>query len=232
MEKKDVIRYVQGKLFELQDLNYRDFHAKLMPTVYKERVIGVRTPALRKFAKEFGKTKEAEEFLKQLPHEYYEEDNLHGFLIAGMKDFDRCIEELERFLPYVDNWATCDLLSPKIFKKHLQELLVKIRVWTVSEHTYMIRFGVGMLMGLYLDEAFELEYPEMVSGIRSNEYYVNMMIAWYFATALAKQYEAVLPFIENGRLDKWTHNKAIQKAVESCRVTDEKKAYLKTLKIK
>ncbi|MBC5742456.1 DNA alkylation repair protein [Lachnospiraceae bacterium MD308] len=232
MEKKDVIRYVQGKLFELQDLNYRDFHAKLMPTVYKERVIGVRTPALRKFAKEFGKTKEAEEFLKQLPHEYYEEDNLHGFLIAGMKDFDRCIEELERFLPYVDNWATCDLLSPKIFKKHLQELLVKIRVWTVSEHTYMIRFGVGMLMSLYLDEAFELEYPEMVSGIRSNEYYVNMMIAWYFATALAKQYEAVLPFIENGRLDKWTHNKAIQKAVESCRVTDEKKAYLKTLKIK
>lgn len=232
MEKKDVIRYVQGKLFELQDLNYRDFHAKLMPTVYKERVIGVRTPALRKFAKEFGKTKEAEEFLKQLPHEYYEEDNLHGFLIAGMKDFDRCIEELERFLPYVDNWATCDLLSPKIFKKHLQELLVKIRVWTVSEHTYMIRFGVGMLMSLYLDEAFELEYPEMVSRIRSNEYYVNMMIAWYFATALAKQYEAVLPFIENGRLDKWTHNKAIQKAVESCRVTDEKKAYLKTLKIK
>lgn len=232
MEKKDVIRYVQGKLFELQDLNYRDFHAKLMPTVYKERVIGVRTPALHKFAKEFGKTKEAEEFLKQLPHEYYEEDNLHGFLIAGMKDFDRCIEELERFLPYVDNWATCDLLSPKIFKKHLQELLVKIRVWTVSEHTYMIRFGVGMLMSLYLDEAFELEYPEMVSGIRSNEYYVNMMIAWYFATALAKQYEAVLPFIENGRLDKWTHNKAIQKAVESCRVTDEKKAYLKTLKIK
>ncbi len=227
-----MMRYVQGKLFELQDLKYRDFHAKLMPTVSKERVIGVRTPVLRKFAKEFGKTKEAEEFLKQLPHEYYEEDNLHGFLIAGMKDFDRCIEELERFLPYVDNWATCDLLSPKIFKKHLQELLVKIRVWTVSEHTYMIRFGVGMLMSFYLDEAFELEYPEMVSGIRSDEYYVNMMIAWYFATALAKQYEAVLPFIENKRLDKWTHNKAIQKAVESYRVTDEKKAYLKTLKIK
>ncbi len=227
-----MMRYVQGKLFELQDLKYRDFHAKLMPTVSKERVIGVRTPVLRKFAKEFGKTKEAEEFLKQLPHEYYEEDNLHGFLIAGMKDFDRCIEELERFLPYVDNWATCDLLSPKIFKKHLQELLVKIRVWTVSEHTYMIRFGVGMLMSFYLDEAFELEYPEMVSGIRSDEYYVNMMIAWYFATALAKQYETVLPFIENRRLDKWTHNKAIQKAVESYRVTDEKKAYLKTLKIK
>lgn len=232
MEKQDVIRYVQGKLFELQDLSYRDFHARLMPTVSKERVIGVRTPALRKFAKEFGKTKEAEEFLKQLPHEYYEEDNLHGFLIAGMKDFDRCTEELDRFLPYVDNWATCDLMSPKIFKKHLQELLVKIRVWTASEHTYMIRFGVGMLMSLYLDDAFELEYPEMVSGIRSDEYYVNMMIAWYFATALAKQYEAVLPFIENGRLDKWTHNKAIQKAVESCRVSDGQKAYLRTLKIR
>lgn len=232
MEKQDVIRYVQGKLFELQDLSYRDFHARLMPTVSKERVIGVRTPALRKFAKEFGKTKEAEEFLKQLPHEYYEEDNLHGFLIAGMKDFDRCTEELDRFLPYVDNWATCDLMSPKIFKKHLQELLVKIRVWTASEHTYMIRFGVGMLMSLYLDDAFELEYPEMVSGIRSDEYYVNMMIAWYFATALAKQYEAVLPFIENGRLDKWMHNKAIQKAVESCRVSDGQKAYLRTLKIR
>lgn len=229
---ENVTQYVQGRLFELQDLKYRDFHAKLMPTVSKEYVIGVRTPALRKFAKEFAKTERAEEFLQQLPHEYYEENNLHGFLIAGMKDFGRCIEELDRFLPYVDNWATCDLLSPKIFKKHLPEVLEKIRVWIASEHTYVIRFGIGMLMSFYLDEEFELEYPEMVSKIRSKEYYVNMMIAWYFATALAKQYEAVLPFIENGRLDKWTHNKAIQKAAESYRVTDEQKAYLKTLKIK
>lgn len=232
MDRENVLQYVQGRLFELQDSKYRDFHAKLMPTVSKDRVIGVRTPALRKFAKEFGKTEEAEEFLKQLPHEYYEENNLHGFLIAGMKDFECCIEELDRFLPYVDNWATCDLISPKIFKKHLPEVFERIRVWTASDHTYVVRFGIGMLMSFYLDDAFELQYPEMVSKIRSKEYYVNMMIAWYFATALAKQYEAALPFIEDRRLDKWTHNKAIQKAVESYRVTDEQKAYLKTLKIK
>lgn len=232
MEREDITQYVQERLFELQDLKYRDFHAKLMPTVPKESVIGVRTPALRKFAKEFGRMDGAEEFLKQLPHVYYEENNLHGFLVAEMKDFSQCIEELDKFLPYVDNWATCDLMSPKIFKKHLPEVLEKIRVWIVSGHTYVIRFGIGMLMSFYLDEEFELQYPEMVSEIRSEEYYVNMMIAWYFATALAKQYEAVLPFIENRRLDKWTHNKTIQKAVESCRINDEHKAYLKTLKIK
>lgn len=232
MEREDITQYVQGRLFELQDLKYRDFHAKLMPTVPKESVIGVRTPALRKFAKEFGKMDGAEEFLKQMPHVYYEENNLHGFLVAEMKDFSQCIEELDKFLPYVDNWATCDLMSPKIFKKHLPEVLEKIRVWIVSGHTYVIRFGIGMLMSFYLDEEFELQYPEMVSEIRSEEYYVNMMIAWYFATALAKQYEAVLPFIENRRLDKWTHNKTIQKAVESYRINDEHKAYLKTLKIK
>lgn len=232
MEREDVIRYVREKLFELQDLKYRDFHSKLMPTVSQECVIGVRTPALRKFAKEFGKTEEAETFLKELPHRYYEENNLHGFLIAAMKDYDRCIAELDRFLPYVDNWATCDLVSPKIFKKHLPELLEKIKIWIVSDHTYVIRFGIGMLMSFYLDEAFDLQYPEMVVEVRSEEYYVNMMVAWYFATALAKQYEAALPFIENRRLDRWTHNKAIQKAVESCRITDEQKAYLRTLKIK
>lgn len=232
MERKEVILYVQERLFELQDLKYRDFHAKLMPTVSKDCVIGVRMPALRKFAKEFGKTEEAKEFLKQLPHEYYEENNLHGCLIAGMKDYERCTEELDRFLPYIDNWATCDLISPKVFKKYLPELLKKIRVWISSEHTYVIRFGIGMLMSFYLDEAFEPEYPELVSQIRSEEYYVNMMIAWYFATALAKQYETVLPFIENRCLDKWTHNKAIQKAVESYRITDEQKAYLKTWKVK
>lgn len=232
MGREDVIQYVQERLFELQDLKYRDFHSKLMPTVPKECVIGVRTPALRRFAKEFGKTEDAGEFLNELPHRYYEENNLHGFLIAGMKDYDRCIAELDRFLPYVDNWATCDLMSPKIFKKHLSELLEKIKVWIDSEHTYTVRFGIGMLMSFYLDEAFELQYPEMVAKVRSEEYYVNMMTAWYFATALAKQYEAAVPFIENRRLDKWTHNKAIQKAAESCRITDEQKAYLRTLKIK
>lgn len=228
----DVEKYVQKRLFSLQDIKYRDFHAKLMPTVDPELVIGVRTPELRKLSKEFAKMPESEEFLKQLPHKYYEENNLHGFLIAGMKDYDLCVEELDKFLPFVDNWATCDLMSPKIFGKHLPELLGKIKEWISSGHTYVIRFGIGMLMSFYLDEAFDLQYPEMVSEIRSEEYYINMMIAWYFATALAKQYEAVLPFIESRRLDKWTRNKAIQKAVESSRITDGQKAYLKTLKVK
>lgn len=229
---RDVIKYVQDRLFSLQDLKYRDFHAKLMPTVDQELIIGVRTPALRKFSGEFAKMPESAEFLKQLPHKYYEENNLHGFLIAGMKDYSVCIEELNRFLPYVDNWATCDLISPKIFKKHLPELFEEIKKWISSGHTYMIRFGIGMLMSFYLDDAFLAEYPELVSKVRSEEYYVNMMTAWYFATALAKQYDAVLPFIEEKTLDKWTHNKAIQKAVESRRITDEQKAYLKTLKVK
>lgn len=232
MEEKEVIRYVQEELFELQDIKYKEFHSKLMPTVPKECIIGVRTPALRKFAKQFGKTDSAEEFLNHLPHKYYEENNLHGFLIAEMRDYGRCIEELDRFLPFVDNWATCDMMSPKIFKKHLPELADKIKEWLSSEHTYAVRFAIGMLMVFYLDAAFDIKYPEMVSGVQSEEYYVNMMIAWYFATALAKQYEETLPFIESRRLDKWTHNKAIQKAVESRRITEEQKAYLKTLKIK
>lgn len=229
---RDIIKYVQDRLFSLQDLKYRDFHARLMPTVDPELIIGVRTPALRKFSGEFAKMHESAEFLKQLPHKYYEENNLHGFLIAGMKDYSVCIEELNRFLPYVDNWATCDLISPKIFIKHLPELFEEIKKWISSGHTYMIRFGIGMLMSFYLDDAFLEEYPELVSKVRSEEYYVNMMTAWYFATALAKQYDAVLPFIEEKTLDKWTHNKAIQKAVESRRITDEQKAYLKTLKVK
>lgn len=230
--KSDVTKYVQDRLFSLQDLKYRDFHAKLMPTVDPALVIGVRTPELRKFSREFSKMPESEEFLRQLPHTYYEENNLHGFLIAGMKDYHSCIEELNRFLPYVDNWATCDLISPKIFKKHLKELFGEIKEWISSEYTYTIRFGIGMLMSFYLDDAFLVEYAELVSGIRSEEYYVNMMIAWYFATALAKQYDAVLPFIEEKSLERWTHNKAIQKAAESRRITDEQKAYLKALKIK
>jgi len=232
MTKEEVTQFVQESLFGLQDLKYRDFHARLMPTVDPELVIGVRTPALRKFAKEFSKMPESELFLNQLPHKYYEENNLHGFLIAGMKDYDRCIREVDRFLPYVDNWATCDLMSPKIFKKHLPELLEQIKVWIASEHTYVIRFGIGMLMSFYLDEAFDERYLEMVSSVHSEEYYVNMMIAWYFATALAKQYEYVLPYIEEKRLEKWTHNKTIQKAVESYRITEDQKRYLKTLKIK
>lgn len=229
---EEIEAYVQQRLFEMQDLAYRDFHSKLMPTIDKAAVIGVRTPALRKFAKEFSKMPEAKAFLQILPHKYYEENNLHGFLLEMIKDYEECVEQVDRFLPYVDNWATCDLMSPKVFKKHLPELLERIKVWLRSEDTYTIRFGIGMLMSFYLDEEFSEEYPELVAGVKSEEYYVNMMIAWYFATALAKQYEKILPFIEQQRLDTWTHNKAIQKAVESYRITPEQKTYLRTLKRK
>ncbi|MCI9076382.1 MAG: DNA alkylation repair protein [Dorea sp.] len=232
MNRNEVIELVRGRLFELQDLAYRDFHAKLIPTVDQEKVIGVRTPALRKFAKEFGKSEEAGEFMKVLPHDYYEENNLHGFLIEGFKDYEQCICALDAFLPYVDNWATCDMMAPKVFKKHLPELEHKIDEWMVSEHAYTVRYGIGMLMRFYLDEEFRVEYLAKAAAVESEEYYVKMMIAWYFATALAKQYEAALPFIEERRLEKWTHNKAIQKAVESNRITAEQKKYLRTWKIK
>ena len=228
----NVEQIVQTQLWTMQDLKYRDFQCKLMPTVATDTVIGVRTPELRKFAKEFSEKPEANEFLKILPHKYYEENNLHGFLIETIKDYDRVITELDAFLPYVDNWATCDLIRPRVLKKHLEELLGKIKEWISDDHTYTIRFGIEMLMSFYLDEQFCPEYLELVADIRSEEYYVNMMIAWYFATALAKQYDAVLPYIEQHRLNEWTHNKAIQKAIESYRVSGEQKAYLRTLKIK
>lgn len=223
---------IQQELSALQDLSYRDFHAKLMPTVDKARVIGVRTPKLRAFAKEFGKTEEAKEFLKVLPHQYYEENNLHGLLIEQIKDYPTLIRELNRFLPCIDNWATCDLLTVRVVKKHLDTFTEEVERWLASDHTYTIRFGIGMLMRYYLEEHFSLEYPEKVAKIRSEEYYVNMMRAWYFATALAKQYEAIFPFLEEKRLDAWTHNKTIQKAIESYRITQEQKAYLRTLRIK
>lgn len=223
---------IQQELFALQDLSYRDFHAKLMPTVDKARVIGVRTPKLRAFAKEFGKTEEAKEFLKVLPHQYYEENNLHGLLIEQIKDYPTLIGELNRFLPCIDNWATCDLLTVRVVKKHLDTFTEEVERWLASDHTYTIRFGIRMLMRYYLEEHFSLEYPEKVAKIRSKEYYVNMMRAWYFATALAKQYEAIFPFLEEKRLDAWTHNKTIQKAIESYRITQEQKVYLRTLRIK
>ena len=223
---------IQQELFALQDLSYRDFHAKLMPTVDKARVIGVRTPKLRAFAKEFGKTEEAKEFLKVLPHQYYEENNLHGLLIEQIKDYPTLIRELNRFLPCIDNWATCDLLTVRVVKKHLDTFTEEVERWLASDHTYTIRFGIGMLMRYYLEEHFSLEYPEKVVKIRSEEYYVNMMRAWYFATALAKRYEAIFPFLEEKRLDAWTHNKTIQKAIESYRITQEQKVYLRTLRIK
>lgn len=223
---------IKERLLEMKDEKYKDFHKKLIPTVDEDTVIGIRTPVLRKFAKEIYGSPEAEDFLKTLPHGYYEENNLHGFLIERVKDYDRCIALIDEFLPYVDNWGTCDLISPKVFAKHKEELIEKIKEWIASDRTYTIRFGIEMLMTHYLDDDFKPEYLNMVSAVRSEEYYVNMMIAWFFATALAKQYEASLPYIEKQRMDRWTHNKAIQKAIESNRVTAEHKQYLRSLKIK
>lgn len=223
---------IRIELFNLQDEKYRDFQAKLIPTVEADTIIGVRTPLLRKYAGQLLKRDDIQEFLSDLPHKYFDENQLHAFILSGMKDYEKCVNEVNKFLPFVDNWATCDQMSPKVFKKHRQELTGSIKVWLKSKETYTIRFGVGMLMEHFLDDDFDLKYPEAVSKIRSDEYYVNMMTAWYFATALAKQYESVLPYIEDIKLDAWTHNKAIQKAVESYRITDEQKAYLKSLKVK
>ena len=222
---------IKTRLFELQDKKYGEFQHNLTPTITAESVIGVRTPALRSYAKELEKREEIDEFLHHLPHEYFDENQLHAFILSEMKDYDRCMSEVCDFLPYVDNWATCDQLIPKCFKKHRKELLGQIKKWLKSKETYTIRFGIGMLMRHFLDEDFDPKYPEMVAGIRSEEYYVNMMIAWYFATALAKQYEATIPFIEEHRLAPWTHNKAIQKARESYRVSEDQKEYLKSLKV-
>lgn len=216
----------------MQDTGYRDFQMKLIPTAGPETMIGVRTPALRKYAKALIKAGQADEFLKNLPHTYFDENQLHAFILSELKDYDLCIEETDRFLPYVDNWATCDQLSPGVFKKNHARLSLKIPEWISSQETYTIRFGIGMLMQHFLDEDFDPAYPETVAGIRSEEYYVNMMIAWYFATALAKQYDTVLPYLEQRRLDPWTHNKTIQKAAESYRITSKQKEYLKSLKIK
>lgn len=218
-------------LFEFQDEKYRDFQSALTPTENKTEFIGVRLPLIRSYAKEIIKSDDISDFLEALPHRYFEENQLHAAVISEIKDFRECINELNRFLPYVDNWSTCDTLIPKVFKKHKKELLEHIDIWMKSGETFTIRFGIKMLMSYYLDDDFELIYPEKVAEIRSEEYYVNMMIAWYFATALAKQYESVLPFIEDKKLDTWTHNKAIQKSVESRRISPEQKEYLKSLKI-
>lgn len=228
----DICERIRAALFELQDTTYGDFHARLMPDIPRERVIGVRTPDLRKLAREMAKEPEIGLFLESLPHTCYEENNLHAFLVEGIREYDKCLAKTERFLPYVDNWATCDMMSPKVFGKHTQELEKEISRWLKSEKTYTIRFGIDMLMKLYLDENFRPEYPEWVLAVRSEEYYVKMAVAWYFATALAKQYDAVLPVLEEKRLDVWTHNKTIQKARESLRISEERKAYLKTLKRK
>lgn len=221
---------LQRKLYDLQDLKYRDMQIRIIPTLDPASIIGVRTPELRALAKEMTAAGDHIGFLKELPHTCFEENQLHAFILSGMKDFDACISEVERFLPYVDNWATCDQMSPKIFRKHKEALLEHINEWLCSDRPYTVRFGVGMLMAHFLDDDYDRRYPEMVAALRSEEYYVNMMIAWYFATALAKQYETVLPFIEEKKLAVWTHNKAIQKSVESYRITAEQKEYLKSLR--
>ena len=221
-------------LFALKDENYRRFHAKLIPDIPIDNIIGVRTPVLRKYAKEVAKLPEANIFLESLPHSYYEENNLNGALLSLLypKDIIAFMEQLERFLPYVDNWATCDMLSPKIFKKHLPYVYERVQKWLQSDAVYTIRFGIVTLLGFYLDDAFEPEMLQLVANVRSEEYYVNMAVAWYFSMALVKQYDATLPYIQNRVLEPWTHNKSIQKAIESRRIPQETKAYLRGLKIR
>lgn len=218
------------RLFEIQDTAYRDFHSRLMPGIDKETVIGVRTPELRRLAKELYGSAQANEFLASLPHKYYEENNLHAFLIEQIRDYDLCIAELERFMPYIDNWATCDMLRPKVFRKHTSELKDKCFEWMQSEHCYTVRFGIETLMLYFLDEQFDPCIMEKIAAVKSDEYYVIMMVAWYFSTALAKQYTHALPYLEQHRLDSRIHEKTIQKARESYRITPEQKQHLKTLK--
>lgn len=221
----------QELLFQLQDKSYRDFQSKLIPTIPVETIIGVRIPAIRKLAKEYGKDPESVEFLKQLPHTYYDENILHALLVAEITDYKVCVKEVERFLPYVDNWAVCDIFSPRVFRKNRDRLIDKIKEWSASAHPYTCRFGMEMLMTHFLDENFRVEYLEIPAAVHSEEYYVNMMIAWFYATALAKQWDAAVGYIEKKCLDPWTHNKTIQKARESYRITREQKEYLKTLKV-
>lgn len=223
------MKNIEKDLFEFRDLKYRDFHSGLMPGIGIEKIIGVRMPVLKKYAKDL---ENYGGFLTELPHRYYEENNLHGLMISKIDDFDECIYELDRFLPFVDNWATCDMMKPRSFKKNREKLLKKINEWLKSGKTYTIRFAVSMLMTHFLDEDFKEEYLEMAAEIRSEEYYVNMMTAWFFATAIAKQYESTVVYLEKNILPKWVHNKTIQKAVESRRISEEKKLYLKTLRRK
>ena len=223
---------IQKELFLLQDKEYMKFLSKLTPNVPEDTIIGVRIPEIRKLAKKLVRNNEYEDFLKELPHKYYDENLLHGAIISENKDFENCIELLDSFLPFVDNWAVCDTISPKIFKKHKKELIEKIKEWSQSDKTYTCRFGIEMLMTHFLDEDFKKEYLEMVANIHSEEYYVKMAVAWFFATALAKQWDYAVIYLENNKLDVWMHNKTIQKARESLRILEDKKGYLKGLKRK
>ncbi len=227
-----IIDNIREELFELGDESYKNFHSKLIPNIKYDSIIGIRTPVLRKYAKELFKSKDAAVFMSHLPHKYYEENNLHCFLIEQIKDYDECVKALDVFLPYVDNWATCDSMTPKVFKKNTGRLINEIDRWIISDNTYSVRFAIEMLMKFFLEDCFEEKYLEKVANVSSEEYYIKMMIAWYFATALAKQYEASLVYLEEKKLDTWTHNKTIQKAIESYRISDEQKQYLRTLRIR
>ena len=222
---------IRKTLFQMKDEKYKAFQSKLIPAVDPEFFIGVRTPELRKYAKTLGKCEDIGIFLKALPHLYFDENQLHAFIISNIKDFDECLESVQSFLPFVDNWATCDQMTPQVFKKNRRKLLDPVPVWLASGQTYTVRFGIKILMDHFLDEEFDLIYPDMVAEIRSDEYYIQMMAAWYFATALAKQYDSIVPYLEDKRLDPAVHGKTIQKAVESYRITPEQKEYLKSLKI-
>ena len=227
-----IVDDIREDLFANQDVKYRDFQSKLTPTIEANTAIGVRTPVLRKLAKDYSKRQDVDNFLADLPHKYFDENQLHAFILSEIKDFDECMGKLERFLPFVDNWATCDQMSPRCFKKNHEKLLPYLNKWIKSDDTYTVRFAIVTFMAHFLDDDFDAGYLGLVSDIKSDEYYINMAIAWYFATALAKQYDKTIPYIENKTLDEWTHNKAIQKSIESYRVTAEHKEYLKSLKIK
>lgn len=222
---------IKEELLALQDISYADFQAKLTPNIPRELFIGVRVPDLRKLAKKVAEEPETSKFLKNLPHKYYDENMLHGLLISEIKGYNACLVAVDEFLPYVDNWAVCDIMSPKIFKKNKKALLEKIKEWSASEKTYTCRFGIEMLMSHFLDDDFKAEYLEIALFVKSEDYYVQMMIAWFFATALAKEWDATIKYIEDQRLDRWTHNKTIQKARESRRITPKEKEYLKSLKV-
>lgn len=223
---------IQAELFSMADESYKHFQGSLMPTVNPEKVLGVRMPQLRKLARQIKMRGEHLAFYDRLPHKYYEEDNIHGILLSEIRDFQSVVDALDRFLPYIDNWATCDLIVPKAFNSCPEGLLDKVNQWLSSGHVYTVRFAIGVLMRFYLDKTFQPKLLQLVVSVISEEYYVNMMLAWYFTTALAKQYDSTVPLLEQGVLPRWVHNKTIQKAIESYRIADEKKQYLKTLRIK
>ena len=222
---------IPERLYALRDIGYADFQSKLVPNIPRERFIGVRTPDMRKLAKQLAKEENAQAFMADVPHTYYDENILHALLIGESRDYGACIRAIDAFLPYVDNWAVCDILSPKVLSKNKPDLLERIRGWIASAHPYTCRFGMEMLMTWFLDADFQSEYLELPAGVRSEEYYVRMMVAWFFATALAKQWDAAIPYLQQARLDRWTHHKTIQKAIESYRIPQERKAYLRTLRL-